>query len=66
MVIIASLREQVYRYLRDQMHLGNILPGSSLNLNQISQQLGISKTPLRDALIQMESEGFVTIYPGVV
>jgi len=65
---VKSLREQVYEYIRDEMHAGNILPNSTLNLNQISDHLGISKTPLRDALIRMEVEGFVTIMPrrGVV
>jgi DNA-binding GntR family transcriptional regulator len=58
-----SLREQIYLYLRDQMQTGKLAPGATLNLNEISQQLGISKTPLRDALIQLETEGFVTILP---
>lgn len=58
-----SLREQVYEYLRDEIHNRNLLPGSTINLNNISQQLGISKTPLRDAIIQLEIEGFVTILP---
>jgi DNA-binding GntR family transcriptional regulator len=58
-----SLREQVYEYLRDEIQNRNLLPGSTINLNEISQQLGISKTPLRDAIIQLEIEGFVTILP---
>jgi DNA-binding GntR family transcriptional regulator len=58
-----SLREQVYEYLRDEIQGRNLLPGSTINLNEISQQLGISKTPLRDAIIQLEIEGFVTILP---
>jgi DNA-binding GntR family transcriptional regulator len=58
-----SLREQVYEYLRDEIQNRKILPGATINLNEISQQLGISKTPLRDALIQLEIEGFVTILP---
>ena len=58
-----SLREQVYEYLRDEIQNRNLLPGSTINLNNISQQLGISKTPLRDAVIQLEIEGFVTILP---
>lgn len=58
-----SLREQIYLYLRDEMQSGNLAPGATLNLNAISQKLGISKTPLRDALIQLETEGFVTILP---
>ena len=58
-----SLREQVYDYLRNEINNRKILPGAFINLNQISEQLGISKTPLRDAIIQLEIEGFVTIFP---
>lgn len=60
---VKSLREQLYDYFKDEMQSGNLLPGSSINLNEISKRLGISKTPLRDALIQLESEGFVSILP---
>ena len=58
-----SLREQVYEYLRNEINNRKFLPGSTININEISQQLGISKTPLRDAIIQLEIEGFVTILP---
>lgn len=58
-----SLREQVYAYLRQQMNVGRLLPGSTINIGEIASQLGISKTPLRDALIHLEVEGFVTILP---
>jgi DNA-binding GntR family transcriptional regulator len=57
------LREQVYELLRDEIQNRNLLPGSTINPNEISKQLGISKTPLRDAIIQLEIEGFVTILP---
>ncbi len=63
MLNIQSLSEQVYNYLRDEMHTGGILPDTILNLNEISRHLGISKTPLRDALIKLEMERFVTIMP---
>ncbi|MDO4987644.1 MAG: GntR family transcriptional regulator [Synergistes sp.] len=65
---LKSLREQVYSYLRDQMDDGKLRPGVFLNLNEISRELGISRTPLRDALFQLEAEGFVTIFPrrGVI
>ena len=61
MLIIKCLREQVYEYLRDEMSSGRINPNDNLDLNAISQKLNISKTPLRDALIKLEAEGFVTI-----
>lgn len=60
---IKSLREKVYDYLRAQMSKGAVRPGAFLNLDDISGELGMSRTPLRDALFQLESEGFVTIYP---
>lgn len=63
MLDLTSLREQVYHYIRGEMHNGNLLPGSFINAKEMSQQLGISKTPLRDAIIQLECEGFVSILP---
>jgi DNA-binding GntR family transcriptional regulator len=58
-----SLREQVYHFFWQEMQNGVLAPGTAINLNEISKKLGISKTPLRDALIQLETEGFVTILP---
>jgi DNA-binding GntR family transcriptional regulator len=63
-----SLKTQVYEYLREEMHQGRLLPGSVINMDETSRMLGVSKTPLRDALLQLEMENFVTILPrrGVV
>lgn len=65
---VKSLKEQVYDFLREQMRIGDILPGSVIDMEKTSRHLGVSKTPLRDALLQLEAEGFVTIYPrrGIV
>lgn len=60
---IKSLKEQVYEYLREQMRIGEILPGSVIDMEETSEKLGVSKTPLRDALLQLEMEGFVSILP---
>lgn len=67
-IIAKPLREQIYEYLRDEMRRGSLRPGALINVNDISQRLGVSKTPLRDALIQLECDGFVSILPrrGVV
>lgn len=59
----SSLSELVYLHLRKQMYNGNLTPGSTVNIGEIAKELGISKTPLRDALIHLECEGFVTILP---
>jgi DNA-binding GntR family transcriptional regulator len=58
-----SLREQLYDYIREELTRGKLTPGAAVNMNAISQELGISKTPLRDALLQLDTEGFVTISP---
>lgn len=65
---VTSLKEQIYEYLREQMQKGEIRPGSVINMDETSKKLGISKTPLRDALLQLEMENFVSIIPrrGVV
>jgi DNA-binding GntR family transcriptional regulator len=65
---LKSLKEQVYAYLREQMELGEIRPGAVINMENTSRELGVSRTPLRDALLQLEAENFVSILPrrGVV
>ncbi len=63
MLNLKSLREQVYQYLREEMQNGNILPGAYINMGELCSRLNVSKTPLREALIFLEAEGFVTILP---
>lgn len=63
MINVKSLKEQVYDYLRQQFQQHLLQPGTVINMEATSKKLGISKTPLRDALIQLEMEGFVTISP---
>jgi DNA-binding GntR family transcriptional regulator len=58
---LTSLKDQVYMYLSDQMKKGVLKPGTAINMDETSERLGVSKTPLRDALIRLEVEGFVTI-----
>lgn len=67
-VLTKSLREQVYKYLKKEINSGKIKKGDFININSISEHLGISKTPLRDALLQLEIDGFVKILPrrGVI
>lgn len=60
---IKSLKEQVYDYLREEFRLHKLKPGAIINMDITSKELGISKTPLREALLQLEMEGFVTIVP---
>lgn len=60
---VDSLRERVYQYLKDAMSAGKLRYGEFLDQDSICETLEVSKTPLRDALIRLEAEGFVTILP---
>jgi DNA-binding GntR family transcriptional regulator len=57
------LRSQVYEYLRTELKAENLKPGMFVSMNVIMKNLGISRTPLRDALLQLQTEGFVTFLP---
>lgn len=58
-----SLKDQVYDYLRQQLRKGKLKPGDEIKMDKTAQILGVSKTPLRDALLQLAMENFVTIKP---
>jgi DNA-binding GntR family transcriptional regulator len=60
---LKPLREQVYALLKSELNRGVLEPGSQLDLNALAAELGTSRTPLREALLQLASEGFVTILP---
>lgn len=62
------LRTAVYEKLLEDMKNGKLEPGSLISIKNLADDLGTSKTPLREALLQMQVEGFVTILPqrGVV
>ncbi len=58
-----SLTECVMEYLRQEMEKGNLKPGSRINEKELCKFLGVSRTPIREALLQLEREGFVEILP---
>ena len=57
------IRTQVYDYLRQQMTNGNMQPGSIIEAKKLMNDLGVSQTPLREAFLQLQADGFVTIMP---
>lgn len=58
-----SLRKKLYDYIKKEINNGNLKPGELINQKEIFDELGISRTPYRDCMIQLESEGLVTILP---
>lgn len=59
-----TLRNQVRDELLARMRDGRVRPGESINEVQLSAELGVSRTPLREALIALESSGQVTSVEG--
>lgn len=57
------LRVQVYEYLREQMRTGKLKPGDNIRVNELIKELGVSRTPLREALLVLHAYGFVAILP---
>jgi len=57
------LRTQVYNYLRKNIDNGHISPGEYVKFNEICDALEISRTPVRDALLHLQAEGFVSLLP---
>jgi len=52
-----SLKDHVYDYIAEQILEGNLVPEQKINENVICEELNISRTPVREALIQLSSEG---------
>jgi DNA-binding GntR family transcriptional regulator len=55
-----ALGDQVYQTLRASVRNGKILPGQALQEVQLAAQLGVSRTPVREALTRLASDGLVT------
>ena len=59
-----SLSGKVFRTLRDGILTGKYKEGDELREVTIGKELGVSRTPVREALRQLELEGLVTIVPN--
>lgn len=58
-----SLTAQAADEIRQRIVLGEIALGASLSENTLAAELGVSKTPVREALLQLQNEGLVSIQP---
>lgn len=54
-----SLKDHVYDYIAAQIREGVLLPDHRINENAICKELNISRTPVREALIQLSAEGIL-------
>ncbi len=57
------LRDVVFENLREAILEGNLKPGQRLMEVQLAEQLGVSRTPVREAIRKLELEGLVVMLP---
>src|SRR4051812_24894888 len=58
-ISISSLRQQAARAIRAQIISGEIAPGEIHSVPTLSGRLGVSATPVREAMLDLASEGLV-------
>lgn len=58
-----SIREMVFKRLRKEILLGVRKPGEKLIESELAKSLGVSRTPIREALHKLEQEGLIEVYP---
>jgi DNA-binding GntR family transcriptional regulator len=64
LVAKSLLRDDAYRAIRDAIVDGTLTPGERLNDTELGAWLGVSRTPVREALTRLERAGLVQTRPG--
>lgn len=57
------LPEKIYNHLRTKLLAGELPPGARLDYKKISTEMGVSTTPVREAMGKLASEGLVDLIP---
>lgn len=57
------LPEKIYNHLRTKLLAGELPPGARLDYKKISVEMGVSTTPVREAMGKLASEGLVELVP---
>lgn len=60
---LQSMSAQAYVAIRDMLIATKIAPGDPVNEDQLAKQLGMGRTPVREAVKRLETEQLVVIYP---
>ena len=58
-----TLTQHAYRAIRQRLEHGDLSPGSRVSDHALAKEIGISRGPVREAIIQLTSEGFVEHRP---
>ncbi len=58
-----TLREKILEHIRDAIISGALKAGSKVSEPELAERYGISRTPIREAFRQLESEGYLRVIP---
>ena len=58
-----TLREKILEAIREAILKGDLKPGEKVAEPELAERFGISRTPIREAFRQLESEGYLTVVP---
>lgn len=58
-----SLKDHVYQYISERISNGTLSAGDKINEVQISEELNVSRTPVREALVQLAADGYLQNLP---
>ncbi len=61
---IKTIRDQVYQILRDEICAGKYAPGSWLQETELTEYLGVSRSPVREALRRLVADGLLMEIPN--
>lgn len=64
MIIKTSFRDQVREFLLAEMKQGHLQEGQTINLAALARKLGVSVTPIREALTQLQQSRIITAIPN--
>ena len=60
-----GIQERIAHQLRNRISRGELMPGAVLSEGALAQEFGASRTPVREALKQLQAEGLIVIRPRV-
>ena len=63
-----DLKLVAYNFIKRKIINCDLMPGEDMSESEIASEIGISRTPIREALMRLEHENFINIYPrkGIV
>ncbi|MGN9865906.1 GntR family transcriptional regulator [Bacillus swezeyi] len=60
---LRSVRDQIYYFLMEDIMKFRLVPGTHISEKEISERYEVSRTPVREAFLQLSKEGLLEIYP---